>query len=160
MIDQSWSQTINQPIHISFTLSLWNKIRLIICWTIDFCVLLCHPFEKGGIYCYSTNFFFHTFCPAEFSEMPWHTFIKLHHNDNPHVQMCTLGLEFPRWPLLPWKRQKCEKPKNGPNYIKLSELITHRQKAWHPSWELSKWLPLSWKPSKREKNENKSLINS
>ena len=48
MIDQSWSQTINQPIHISFTLSLWKKILLILCWTIDFCVLLCHPYGNRG----------------------------------------------------------------------------------------------------------------
>lgn len=56
LIDQSCSQTINQPIHISFALNLWKIIPLIRFWTIDFCVLLCHPFEKGGTYCYSTNY--------------------------------------------------------------------------------------------------------
>ena len=42
------------------------------------------------------------FCPAYFSEMVGCFVMKLHINDNHHVQMCSPCLEFSKWPPLPW----------------------------------------------------------
>ena len=85
-----------------------------------FLLLLRRPeLQSGDVLLFYVSFslllFFHTFCPLDFSEMPWSNFMKPCRNIICHVKLCFKGLIFSKWLPLPWKWPKClkiEKHKN------------------------------------------------
>ena len=79
--------------------------------------------------------------------------MKLHRRIEPYPKLCFQGLEFSKWPPLPWKPMKCTKIKisfcektAGPNYSILGKITPRTEYYYFMEKNCYRLLP--WKQEK------------